>query len=745
MFADVILPLPFSDLYTYTVPVEMQDKIAKGFRVIVPFGTRKHYTAIVKSIHNNVPKNFKTKEIHSLVDSNAVVNDIQFKLWEWISFYYMCPIGDVYNAAMPSSMKSDNIKSKFIPKTETYLKINTNIDTDLIIEIIGKAKKQQSLFKQLYNYFQEKDINKISKSDLSNFPNYSPSVLNGLLQKEILQAFDLEVSRINNEVKPLREPYPLSEAQSKSFENIINLFKVKSTCLLHGVTSSGKTEIYIHLIEHFKKQNKQTLYLLPEIALTSQLEQRLIAVYGSKIGVYHSKINDNQRAEIWRKMLSNEPYEIIVGVRSSLFLPFKNLGLVIVDEEHETSYKQNDPAPRYHARDTAIMLAHLFNAKTVLGSATPSLESYNNTVIGKYGIINLKNRYNNILMPDIRIENTYELIKRKKMKTVLSPALNTSMQQALDEGEQVILFRNRRGFSSLIECKQCAWNPKCNKCDVTLTYHKMRNRLVCHYCNTSYKVPSICPACNSETLESLGKGTEQLEEEVKKLFPDYIVGRMDMDTTRGKDSYDKIIDKFQKKRIDILVGTQMLSKGLDFENVGIVGIISADSLLNYPDFRSHERGFQLMMQAAGRAGRNKKQGKVIIQSSDPSQPIYNYILNYNYERFYNEQILERKLFRYPPFTRLISIVFKDKNENKVEKGSNRFASMIKPSLGHMVLGPNKPVISRIQQYNIREILLKLDIDMSTSKIRGFLKQVEVQLREDYEFKYLHIYYDVDKM
>lgn len=745
MYADVILPLPFSDLYTYTVPEEMQDKIAKGFRVIVPFGTRKHYTAIVKQVHNNAPKNFKTKEIHSLVDSHFVVNDIQFKLWEWISFYYMCPIGDVYNAAMPSSMKSDNIKSKFIPKIETYLKINTNLDSNDIVNIIGRAKKQQSLFNQIYCHLDENDTDKISKSDISIFTNYSLSVLNGLLQKEILQTFDLEVGRINNEVKPIRKPYPLSQAQSKSFEDIINVFKEKSTCLLHGVTSSGKTEIYIHLIEHFKKQSKQILYLLPEIALTSQLKQRLIAVYGSKIGVYHSKINDNERAEIWRKMLSKEPYEIIVGVRSSLFLPFKNLGLVIVDEEHESSYKQNEPAPRYHARDTAIMLAHLFNAKTVLGSATPSLESYNNAVIGKYGIINLKDRYNNLLMPDIKIENTYELMKRKKMKSVLSPALNTAMQQALDEGEQVILFRNKRGFSSLLECKQCAWNPKCSKCDVTLTYHKMRNRLVCHYCNTSYKVPSICPACNTETLESLGKGTEQLEEEVNKLFPNYIVGRMDMDTTRGRDSYEKIIDKFQKKQIDILVGTQMLSKGLDFENVGIVGIISADSLLNYPDFRSHERGFQLIMQAAGRAGRNKKQGKVIIQSSDPTQPIYDYILNYNYEGFYDEQINERKLFRYPPFTRLISIIFKDKNEDKVERGSNRFASMIKPTLGNMVLGPNKPVISRIQQYNIREILLKLDINMSASKIRDFLKQVEVQLREDNEFKYLLIYYDVDKM
>ena len=745
MYADVILPLPFSDLYTYTVPADMQDHIAKGFRVIVPFGTKKHYTAIVKRVHNIAPKNFKTKEIHSLLDSQPTVNDIQFKLWEWISFYYMSPIGDVFNAALPSSMKSDNIKSNFIPKTETYLKINTKINPNSIHEIIGKAKKQQSLYNKLYNYFEENKVTKISKKDILSFENYSTSVINGLLQKNILQTFRLEVGRIESETKAIRKPYPLSDIQSTTFEKIKTIFKNKPTCLLHGVTSSGKTEIYIHLIEYYKAQGKQILYLLPEIALTSQLKQRLIAVYGSKIGLYHSKINDNERAEIWRKMLSSEPYEIIVGVRSSLFLPFKNLGLVIVDEEHETSYKQNEPAPRYHARDTAIMLAHLFKAKTILGSATPSLESYNNAINGKYGFVSLKERYNNLLMPEIKIENIYELIKRKKMKTVLAPALKTTMQQVLEAGEQVILFRNRRGFSSLIECKQCAWNPKCNKCDVTLTYHKMRNRLVCHYCNTTYKMPSVCPSCQSDTLDTLGKGTEQLEEEVCKLFPNYVVGRMDMDTTRGKNSYDKIIEKFQEKQIDILVGTQMLSKGLDFENVGVVGIISADSLLNYPDFRSHERGFQLMMQAAGRAGRKKQQGKVIIQSSDPTQPIYSHILNYNYEGFYTEQITERKLFRYPPFTRLICIVFKDKNENKVDKGANLFAHMIKPSLGNMVLGPNKPVISRIQQYNIREILLKLDNNMSASKIRDFLKQTEVKIREEIEFKYLQIYYDVDKM
>lgn len=745
MFADVILPLPFSEVYTYAVPTAMQDKIAKGFRVIVPFGKRKHYTAIVKQIHNNSPSNFNTKEIYSLIDNHPVVNDEQFKLWEWISFYYMSPLGDVYNAAMPSSMKSDDIKSNYKPKTETHIKINSSIDPNRVPELIKSAKKQLALYYQIFNYFVNKNITTIRKAEISTFENYSSSVLKGLIQKDILQEISIKVHRIDNKIEATRSPYHLSEIQKKSFNDIINSFKQKPTCLLHGVTSSGKTEIYIHLIEQFRAQGKQILYLLPEIALTSQLKQRLTAVYGSKLGVYHSKINDNERAEIWQKMLSDDPYDIIVGVRSSLFLPFKNLGLVIVDEEHEASYKQNDPAPRYHARDTAIMLAQLYDAKTVLGSATPSLETYNNAIIGKYGIVSLKDRYNILLMPEIKIENTFELIKRKKMKSVLSPALQNAMQEALEEGEQVILFRNRRGFSSLIECNKCAWNPKCKKCDVTLTYHKNRNRMVCHYCNTTYRVPTICPSCQSDNLETIGIGTEQLEEEVGRIFPNFIVGRMDMDTTRGKESYDRIIKKFQENQINILVGTQMLSKGLDFENVGVVGIISADSLLNYPDFRSHERGFQLMMQAAGRAGRSQKQGKVIIQSSDPNQPIYNSILNYDYDGFYSSQISERQLFRYPPFTRLIYIVLKDKNESRVEKCADLFVSKIKPSLVNMVLGPNKAVISRIQQYYIREILLKLDCNISALKIREFLKEVELQIRENSEFKYLQIYYDVDRL
>ncbi|MDD2298595.1 MAG: primosomal protein N' [Fermentimonas sp.] len=745
MYADVILPLPFSDLYTYSVPVEMRDKITRGSRVIVPFGNRKYYTAIVYKIQETAPKGFKVKEIHSLSDSEPIVNEQQLKLWEWISYYYLSPLGDVYKTALPSSLKSEDLKSKFKPKTETFIRINPGKDAANITGIIGRAVKQKFLYNQIQDILTDNKKEHISRKEVSELAGYSVSVLNGLIKKEVLQTIEVETGRLNTGIKPIRKPHPLNDFQQKAFNEIIDCFENRQTCLLHGVTSSGKTEIYIHLIEEALSLGKQTLYLVPEIALTTQLTQRLQAVYGSKIGIYHSKINDNERAEIWNKMLSDEPYEIILGVRSSLFLPYQQLGLVIIDEEHEMSYKQQEPSPRYHARDTAIMLAHFYNAKTILGSATPSLESYFNTRNGKYGIVTLQERYRNILMPEIKIENTFELRKRKKMKSLLTPALIEQMKLILENGEQVILFRNRRGFASLIECEQCAWSPKCKRCDVTLTYHKKRNRLICHYCNASYPMPVICPSCNSENLKTLGQGTEQLEEEVERLFPDYIVGRMDLDTTRGKDAYEKIIDDFQSKRIHILIGTQMLSKGLDFENVGIVGIISSDSLLNYPDFRSHERGFQLMMQAAGRAGRKNRQGKVIIQSADPDQPVYGYISKYDYEGFFNSQMAERRMFNYPPFCRLISIILKHKTEQKVDAGSDYLAALLRQSFSDSVQGPSKPIVSFIQRYHLREILLKLDYNLSIKKTREIIKSAETRFHTNKDFKYIMIHFDVDKV
>ncbi|MDD2936933.1 MAG: primosomal protein N' [Proteiniphilum sp.] len=745
MYADVILPLPLHGLFTYAIPLEMQPKIGVGFRVIVPFGSRKHYTAIVAHIHSKRPMNMEIKPIHSLVDSHAIVNEQQLKLWEWIAFYYMSALGDVYKAALPPSMKSRDLHHSFAPQTETFIMINPVLKRETLLQLPGRAKKQQALLAEIILFLSTHDVERISKQTLTGFSSFSTSVLNGLLQKEILLSTRVETSRLGTDVVPTRPAYPLHPNQQKAFTEISECFLEKQTCLLHGVTASGKTEIYIHLITLLLAEGKQTLYLLPEIALTTQLTQRLQAVFGNRLGIYHSGINDNERAEIWLKMLSPQPYEIIIGARSSLFLPFQRLGLVIVDEEHESSYKQQDPAPRYHARDVAVMLAFISGAKTLLGSATPSMESYYNTQTGKYGLVTLGERFNGSLMPEIAIENTRELRRRKKMKTVLSPKTIELIHSALEEREQVILFRNRRGFSPMITCNQCEWTPKCSRCDVSLTYHKSNKQLVCHYCNSTYPVPNQCPSCHQDSLVPMGQGTEQLEEEVTQLFPACRVARMDMDTTRGKERYEQIIEDFQQQKIQILVGTQMLSKGLDFDHVKVVGVVSADSLLNYPDFRSHERGFQMMTQAAGRAGRKKTPGTVVIQSSDPENPIYSYVKTNDYMGFFHAQLKERSLFHYPPFYRLIRVVCKHRDRTKVEKAASDYAELIKRSLQGRVLGPNKPVVERVQLQYIREILLKLENGLSPQKIRDILKNAEEKLRQETDLRQVTLYYDVDPL
>jgi primosomal protein N' (replication factor Y) len=740
MFVDVILPLPLYNAFTYFVPENMQQQIGVGFRVIVPFGSKKHYTAIVLRTHKDAPQGYAAKEIHSLIDSFPVVNENQLKLWEWISFYYICPQGDLFKAALPSAMKPQDFSQTYTPKTEIYLRINPKLEKKYIPDLIGRAKKQQQLFDEITTIFIERNIESIGKKEL----NASSTALKGLLDKQILQEFSIEIGRLNADNNAVRQSYPLNEFQQQALDEITHCFTEKNTCLLHGITSSGKTEIYIHLIERMLAEGKQTLFLVPEIALTTQLTKRLQAVFGNRLGIYHSKINDQERVEIWQKMLSDGPYEIMIGVRSSLFLPFQRLGLVIVDEEHEQSYKQQDPAPRYHARDTAIMLAHLFGAKTLLGSATPSIESYYNAKTEKYGLVTLSQRFAEIQLPEIRLENTKELRRKKQMKTLLAPALIEQMKTALANGEQVILFRNRRGFAPMLECKLCAWVPKCQHCDVSLTYHKFRHQLMCHYCNSVYRVPEECPSCHQKSLEMLGLGTEQLEEEVALLFPGATIARMDTDTTRGKNSYEKLITDFQEKHVQILVGTQMLSKGLDFDNVSIVGIIAADSLLNYPDFRSHERGFQLMTQAAGRAGRKKRRGTVFIQTAAPEVPVYRYVVESDYENFFNTQIAERKLFNYPPFFRLIAIVIKHKEENIVNEAADFLAKRLKLSLEKRVFGQNKPIVSRVQQYHIREILLKLENAAPLQSVRDILKEAEEVLRKNERFRYVVVFYDVDK-
>lgn len=743
MFADVILPLPIAESFTYAVPAEMEDIIGKGFRVIVPFGNRKHYTGIVKNIHRVAPAHFNVKEIHSLIDSHPIVNQHQLDLWEWISSYYLCPLGDVFKAALPSALKPKDLQEKYTPKTEKHIRIHPHFVEKHPEIVIGKAKKQVKLFREIRAVLSEKGLPSISRKEILEITGCSPAVLNGLIEKNAIEQISVDISRIESNIAVARTPYPLNEYQQKALGEITDCFAEKNTCLLHGITSSGKTEIYIHLIERMLRGGQQVLYLVPEIALTTQLTTRLQAVFGDQLGVYHSRINDNERAEVWQKMRSDKPYEIVIGVRSSLFLPFRQLGMVIVDEEHETGYKQQDPAPRYHARDTAIMLAHIFGAKVLLGSATPSMESYFNAQSGKYGLVTLEKRFENIELPRITFENTQELRRTKKMKSLLAPGLIGKISTALESGEQVILFRNRRGFAPMLECKNCGWTPKCRRCDVSLTYHKFIDVLKCHYCNATYPVVHDCPACEEKSVEPVGEGTEKLEEEVSTLFPNAVIARMDTDTTRGRNSYGKIISDFRNKKVQILVGTQMLAKGLDFDNVSVVGIISADSLLNLSDFRSYERGFQLMLQAAGRAGRKNRQGEVVIQTADPEQPVYRYLQANDYESFFHAQLAERKMFNYPPYKRLITIVFKHKDERKAELAADFFARILKPSLGEMVLGPNKPVVSRVQQYHIRNILLKLDNHLSPSKIRVFIKSVESRFREKPDFKYVVLFYDVD--
>ena len=535
----------------------------------------------------------------------------------------------------------------------------------------------------------------------------------------------------------------LTPHQLKAYNQVKSIFEEKDVCLLHGITSSGKTEVYIQLINDALSNGKQVLYLLPEIALTSQLTNRLQAVFGNDLAIYHSKINDSVRAEIWHKMISDNPYKIIIGVRSAVFMPFANLGLVIIDEEHDQSYRQTDPSPRYHGKNTAIMYAHFQQAKTLLGSATPAIESYYNALTGKYGLVELTERYENMAMPEITLVDTKDLRRRKMMTSLLSPLLMQQMEEALLAKQQIILFRNRRGFAPVIECVNCAYTPKCEHCDVTLTYHKYQNRLKCHYCDASYPMLTECPKCHTDSLRLLGSGTEQLAEEVGTLFPEAIVARMDTDTTRGANSYEKILSEFSQRKSHIIVGTKMISKGLDFDNVRVVGVIQADSLINFPDFRSHEEGFQMITQASGRSGRKGVSGTVVIQTSNPHQPIFDYIQNNDYKSFFNAQLEERRLFKYPPFYRLIAIKLRHKYETNVSQAADYFGLLLNRALGERVLGPAKPAVSRIQQMHIREILLKLEVGFSVGQVRDILKQTEETTRERTKFKYVRIHYEVD--
>ena len=815
-YVDVIVPLPIASQYTYSVPTEMEECVQEGCRVVVSFGQKKFYTAIVTKVHYSAPENYETKDVEEVLDSSPVILPAQFRFWEWLSTYYLCTLGDVYKAAMPSGMKlesetlvvyneefeaveplskneqrildllsddkeqcvtqlqkasgiksilpiikrlldkqavfvKEDLKRNYKPRTEARVRLTEAYSTEQalreLFDNLGRAKKQLAL---LMKYIElsgwmgtASALKEVSKKELMDKAGASVSILNGLMEKGVLETYYFEIGRLDKSIKGTMGLNPLNEAQEKAFTAIKKSFLQKSVCLLHGVTSSGKTEIYIHLIEEALKKGQQVLYLLPEIALTTQITERLKRVFGNRLGVYHSKFPDAERVEIWKKQLTDESYDIILGVRSSIFLPFNRLGLIIVDEEHENTYKQQEPAPRYHARSAAIMLASMYGANVLLGTATPSVESYFNARSGKYGLVQLKERYKEIRLPHIELVDIKELTHQKRMKGPFSPVLVKEIRSALDRKEQVILFQNRRGFSQMVECRTCGWIPKCKNCDVSLTYHKRLNQLTCHYCGYTQPVATSCPACGGVELLNRGIGTERIEEDIQLTFPDVKVARMDLDTTRTRTAYEKIIADFEQGKTDILIGTQMISKGLDFEHVNVVGILNADTMLNYPDFRSYERAFQLMAQVAGRAGRKDKQGLVILQTKSPELPVIIQVLNNDYEQLYEDQLAERQVFRYPPFYRLIYVYLKHRKEDVLDQAAEMASALLRTGLGNRVLGPDKPPVARIQTLFIKKIMIKVELSVSMAKVRDYLKGVQRTLLEDARFRSLIVYYDVD--
>jgi primosomal protein N'' len=747
-FADIILPLAVRGRFTYRIPDNIAGNVRPGVMVTVQFGGRKLYSGIVCNIHDKTPGIKNIKSVINVIEGTPLINESQLKLWHWISEYYLCSEGEVMKAAIPSEISLNNFK----PRLETFIKFSGKFTEDELNEILDKLKKapkQQdilSAYIRLTGYKTGTEVFPVSKSSLLSESHSSAGILEALIDKGILTSVSQPVSRIS-ETNGYREPIKqLSEAQTTAFRSIKSQLLEKDIVLLHGVTSSGKTEIYIHLIEEQLKKGKQVLYMLPEIALTTQIILRLKKHFGAVTGVYHSRFSDPEKVEIWKRIAENDPlnsYRLILGVRSSLFLPFSDLGLIIVDEEHDGSYKQHDPAPRYHARDSAIMLASMHKAKTILGSASPSVESYNNAVNGKYGLTGLKERFGLIKLPTIILANTREAYRKKLMVSHFTPELLQAMDDALGKEEQIILFQNRRGFSPYIECSECGWIPVCIQCAVNLTYHKGIGKLVCHYCGYTTNMPSKCDNCHSTEMVTRGFGTEKIEDEIKIVFPAARVARMDQDTTRNKNSFNKLIRAFEDRRIDILIGTQMISKGLDFENLTVVGILNADNLLNYPDFRAHERSFQLMEQVSGRAGRRQKQGKVVIQTSDPENKIIRLVLRHDYVSMFRMQYEERMTFNYPPFCRMVKISIKHKDRTQLNYFSDILGRDLKEIFGKRVLGPESPVISQVQLWYIKTILIKIERGKPPVKAKQLIIEAIVRLEKETGASSLKIAVDVD--
>lgn len=815
-YIDVIVPLPLGGTFTYSVPDEWADAVRIGMRVVVPFGKKKMYTAIVSIIHTHKPELlYELKDVICLLDNQPVLRYPQLKFWEWIGAYYQAYPGDVYQAAVPAGLKlesetqvcinpdfeaetflsekeqrildalsdgkpvnvaelnkvteirdvlptlkillekgavevNEELTEKFRAKTDIFVRLTEEARQEenlkQIFDKLGRAKKQLDM---LMMYI---DLSKcliparqreVSRKELLEKSGASPAVLAGLVEHGALETYVKEIGRLDISDIQTNAVYVLNEFQQTALSDIEKQFKIKPVVLLHGVTSSGKTEIYIHLIQKALDEGKQVLYLVPEIALTTQLTTRLKRVFGKRLGVYHSRFSDAERVEIWNNVLNDKSYDVIIGVRSSVFLPFRQLGLVIVDEEHETSYKQYDPSPRYHARNAAIVLASMHGAKTLLGSATPSIESYFNAETGKYGLVELHQRHEEMQLPEIMVVDTKEAYHKKRMEGHFSDVLIEKIAKALGNKEQIILFQNRRGYAPYIECKACAYVPKCKNCDVSLTVHKVFNTLTCHYCGYTEPIPTVCPVCKTPNLNTKGFGTEKIEDEIRHIFPEARVSRMDLDTTRSKKSYEKLISDFEQHKVDILIGTQMVTKGLDFEHVSLVGILNADNLLNFPDFRAHERAYQLMAQVSGRAGRKNKRGLVVLQTSQPEHTVIGQVIRNDYAAMYKLQTEERKQFKYPPYFRMIQITLRHKDVQVVKQAAFEMGRQLHAVFGERILGPIDPPVSRIQNLFIKQIILKIENEASPAKAKEILRHIIDQILAEPRFKSVRIGLDVD--
>jgi primosomal protein N' (replication factor Y) (superfamily II helicase) len=822
LFADIVLPLPVEGTFTYRVPYDLNEFILVGQRVSVQFGKKRIYAGIVCKIHSNVPKNHIPKYIITLLDEKPIVNELQLSFWSWLSTYYMCTLGEVLNAALPSPFKlasesrillspffvpdlemlnpyefqvteallksqklsiddvsgivgykkvlpliktmidkkvivtEEELKDGYKPKTEKLVSLseeytNDNSIRNLMDDLGKRAHKQLELLMSFLSLagFPLSAGSTVKQTDLLKKSGCSNAILSALIDKNIFSRSTINVSRFET-TKQTKNPdtLELSDHQNTAFDSIVNSLKEKNVVLLHGVTSGGKTEVYIKLINEAIKSGKQVLYLLPEIALTTQIINRLRNYFGDEVGVFHSRYGRNERIEVWNNIAgitsdNHSNFKIILGPRSSLFLPFSNLGLIIVDEEHDSSYKQYDPAPRYNARDAAIYLATLHNAKVVLGSATPSIESYYNSKSGKFGFAEITSRYGGVQLPEIRVVNLKEERKRRMMKSHFSSVLLSNIEEALKNRHQIILFQNRRGFSLRIECDVCHWVPECRNCDVSLTYHKYSELIKCHYCGYSTTVPPVCPECGNSGLRMQGFGTEKVFEELKLLLPDASIDRMDLDTTRSKNSFTKIITNFENHKTDILIGTQMVTKGLDFDNVHVVGVLSSDSLLSFPDFRAHERSFQLMSQVSGRSGRKNKRGKVIIQAWKPHNPILKDVVDHNYNNMYIRQLVERKKFNYPPYYRLIIIRMKHRKQDVLNNGSASFAKDLRAHFGKLVMGPEYPLVGRVRNFYIKHTMVRIPKGFKLADVKSEIYKSVLQMKTVSSFKSIIVQYDVD--